>query len=266
MSTMPASCTRGRASLPRRPGIAGSAACLRRATVCLGIGLMFMATVLPPPAAWAVELYKLDGDGPWQLGAASNRLAETFTTGGLRMNLDNVSLRVRNANQDNNHSTAGTLEVWLFSTDGDQKPRDWVHTIATNQFFGTYADETPTYNVSDTLNPYTTYAVVFQPAGRDQRWFVRPADHRRGEHVGHGDVLRRRPVPTSGRRSMPAHSSSATSTSSARAISTSTLRRATRARSATPAARRPSRADRHSTTNTTRRIPRAWPPPPTCWW
>jgi autotransporter-associated beta strand protein len=123
---------------------------------------MFMATVLPTPAAWAVELYKLDGDGPWQLGAASNRLAETFTTGGLRMNLDNVSLRVRNANQDNNQSTAGTLEVWLFSTDGDQKPRDWVYTIATNQFFGTYADETPTYNVSYTLNPYTTYAVVFQ--------------------------------------------------------------------------------------------------------
>jgi len=123
---------------------------------------MFMATVLPGPTARAVELYKLDGDGPWQLGAASNRLAETFTTGGLRMNLDNVSLRVRNANQDNNQSTAGTLEVWLFSTDGDQKPRDWVYTIATNQFFGTYADETPTYNVSYTLNPYTTYAVVFQ--------------------------------------------------------------------------------------------------------
>lgn len=123
---------------------------------------MYMATVLPTPAAWAVELYKLDGDGPWQLGAASVRLAETFTTGGLRMNLDNVSLRVRNANQNNNQSTAGTLEVWLFSTDGDQKPRDFLYTIATNQFFGTWADETPTYNVSYTLNPYTTYAVVFQ--------------------------------------------------------------------------------------------------------
>jgi autotransporter-associated beta strand protein len=141
------------------------------------LATLFTLAVLAAATARADELYRLDNidSPPWQLGAASNRLAETFSTGALRMNLSDLSLQVRNANEANNSSTAGTLDLWLFATDGDRKPTSFLYTIASNSSFGQWADENRTFsNLSYTLNPNTTYAVVFQgSAGSTVSWKYR---------------------------------------------------------------------------------------------
>jgi autotransporter-associated beta strand protein len=125
---------------------------------------ILLALALPASTVWADEIYGLGGDGPWQSGAANNRLAETFTTGSLRMNLDSVSPFIRNSNGDSTSSSAGTLNMWLFATDGDRKPTgSSLFTITSNFSVVQWYNTSPTFsNLSYTLNPNTTYAVVFQ--------------------------------------------------------------------------------------------------------
>ncbi len=125
---------------------------------------ILLALVLPAATVRADEIYGLGGDGSWQLGAANDRLAETFTTGSLRMNLDSVSPFIRNSNAASSSSTAGTLNMWLFATDGDRKPTgSSLFTIASNFNVVQWYNQSPTFsNLSYTLNPNTTYAVVFQ--------------------------------------------------------------------------------------------------------
>jgi autotransporter-associated beta strand protein len=127
------------------------------------VAALALAAALAGGQSRADEIYGLGGDGPWQLGAANNRLAQTFTTGSLRMNLDSVSPFIRNSNGDSTSSTAGTLNMWLFATDGDRKPTNFLYTIATNFNVVQWYNQSPTFsNLSYTLNPNTTYAVVFQ--------------------------------------------------------------------------------------------------------
>jgi hypothetical protein len=80
-------------------------------------------------------------------GRCSLRLAQTFSTGELRMTLDSVQVWVRNANEANSSSSAGTLTLSLFATDGDQKPTGSSLLSIGSQFFGNnFPDEQPTFS------------------------------------------------------------------------------------------------------------------------
>jgi hypothetical protein len=78
--------------------------------------MLAAAIALAEFAARADQIYGLNTDGPWQQGTGNNWLAQTFSTGGIRMTLDSVSPLIRN-----DSGVAGTLNLWLYATDGDRK-------------------------------------------------------------------------------------------------------------------------------------------------
>ena len=130
---------------------------------CRAVALVAASACLAAPAR-ADQVYGFLNNGAWQTAAGDTRLAQTFSTGGLRMTLDSVQVWVRNANEANSSSSAGTLNLSLYATDGDRKPTGSSLLTIGSQFFGNnFPDEQPTFsNLGYTLSANTTYAVVFQ--------------------------------------------------------------------------------------------------------
>lgn len=114
-------------------------------------------------SARAEIIYSGTTDGPWQLGAANDQLAQTFTTGSAPMTLSSVGVWVRNADSVNEFSAEGLLTLSLFNTDGSSKPTgSALLTIVNGASVGEFGDgwiEDTTLNYPLAAN--TTYAVVF---------------------------------------------------------------------------------------------------------
>ena len=112
-------------------------------------------------------IYSGSSDGPWQTGAASTRLAQTFSTGTAPMTLDSVGVWVRNANESNSSSAAGSLTLALFATDGANKPTgSSLLTIVNAQSIGQWGDGWVTgTSLNYSLAANSTYAVAFIGSG-----------------------------------------------------------------------------------------------------
>jgi len=136
---------------------------IRAAKACGWCAAVFAAYAFLASSAQAEIIYSGSADGPWQLGAANNRLAQTFSTGTSPMALDSVGVWVRNANSTNSSASAGTLTVSLFATDGANKPTgSALLTIVNSQFIGGFGDGWVTgTSLNYALSANTTYAVAF---------------------------------------------------------------------------------------------------------
>lgn len=133
-----------------------------RGSVAVAAVVVCMAATLR-----ADVIYSGTSDGPWQLGASPNRLAQTFSTGAAPMTLDSVSVWVRNANSGNSSASPGTLTLSLFATDGSFKPTgSSLLTIVNSQSIDPWGDGWVTgTNLNHALTANTRYAVVFAASG-----------------------------------------------------------------------------------------------------
>lgn len=106
-------------------------------------------------------IYSGTTDGPWQNGASSNQLAQTFTTGSSAMTLDSVSVWMRNASEDSEFASDGSLSLFLYAAN-PQPTGSSLLTIVDNQFYGEWSDGwVGATGLNYSLSANTTYAVVF---------------------------------------------------------------------------------------------------------
>jgi len=141
-----------------------------------GAVILGAALLLGTTASADVSLYSYpqagEGPGTWQsMEGGLSRLAQTFTTGTSALNLSSVEIWIRNASEDDFDSTAGTLSIDLFATDGAGQPTgSSLYSIASGVSINAWYNNAAGFpgttwsSLGYALSPNTTYAIEFAPS------------------------------------------------------------------------------------------------------
>ena len=113
----------------------------------------------PHASATPPSIYSLMVDGAWQTLDVGSSAAQSFTTGSVPVNLDSVSVWVRNANQSGNSSVPSSYSLAVYS-DFAGIPGTLVATITSGHDLTTWADGQVLHQANVPLSASTRYWMV----------------------------------------------------------------------------------------------------------
>lgn len=128
-------------------------------------GLLAVAVVMgsflsaPHAGATPSSIYTLMVDGAWQTLDVGSSAAQSFTTGSTAVNLDSVSVWVRNANQSGNSSVSSSYSLAVYS-DYAGIPGTLVATITSGHDLARWADGQVLHQTNVPLSASTRYWMV----------------------------------------------------------------------------------------------------------